>query len=428
MRYLDTLAHGLDTLHIWLSWAAAYMLPKALVQHLDAALKQYRAADSEGFLFGVERWIPLVNSLNEVSNGQPMMFQAAQVKGVRHYAWALVFPGIVVKLSRPKDSIALPGYPQVFIEISGRYLQFANRDHESVVTMLVAALSNLIGSEPVTCNVSRADLFADFLTDEPFADGDKSRFVSRAKERCSYSHDTSGAAPWAQAAPVLTVGVTSNTPLAMHESQSFQFGNSWSGFRFGSGALLARIYSKTIQAAKRDPSAMDLLESYGNPDGHVIRVEYQMRSEALASLSPESVDLRRYAHFNEAIGVLWAYLTTSWLTLREDSDTEAIRNREIDQFWTYVVAAFGPNSHNIRRNKLLGSASSDMLIDQALGCLMSACAVSGLPMSRLWELRHHVKQLLDSLMPRKQPKLLHKTEFERRYAARLAEYAGVAHG
>lgn len=175
----------------------------------------------------------------------------------------------------------------------------------------------------------------------------------------------------------------------MHETPAYESvpveihyrGRDWSGYRFGSGDLLARVYSKSLQA-RTDYGAPLTLDAYGNPTGHVIRVEFQVRADALATMDVGAGDLRNWYTLAQHLPAVWRYLSGAWLTLREASDTETVRNRALDPLWREVVAAFDPRTDGtsgvVVRCERAPLADVGQLLTQAIGCIVSAAASLGL--------------------------------------------------
>jgi hypothetical protein len=289
--------------------------------------------------------------------------------------------------------------------------------------------------------LSRIDLFADVMISAPLGLDDLGRFVSRARSRSVYldavASPAGASAP--QGGPLL-----GNTGAAMHpgggplaEVPAYEAhpvevhyrGPCWSGFRFGAGDLLARVYSKSIQA-RVDHAARALLDSYGNPDGHVIRVEYQLRADALATMDVGAGrDLRNWYVLRDVLGSVWAYLSREWLTLREAHGDAAMRNRELDPLWLSIISAFDAGSvGSVSRSVRAPLTDVARLITQAVGCVVSAAASLGLhhsapaPAVLLAWLRR-VRYLL-GVEPDRVP-TLDSDRFRVAYANALGRYGGV---
>jgi len=376
------LGYGVDTLIFWLSWDEAYSLPGPFQAALDTALLAYRdGADSN--LVGIHDHLWL---FNPAGNSQQSAYEVAEVQSGRKFRWRLMFQGgmISVSLAAPRASTRRAGQVHAYVEVSGRYMAACGRDADAVISMCSDSLARLVGADPSRVQISRIDLFADVLSPEPLRLDHVHLFVSRSKARTVYGLPGDGQPEGAASAP--GGPLLGNTGAAMHEVLAYEEhtveihlrGPHWSGFRFGAGDLLARVYSKTVQAIT-DYSARLLLDSYGNPEGHVIRVEYQLRAGALASMELDGVrDFRSWPLLLRHMSSLWAYLSRSWLTLREDSHTEVVRNRPLHPLWQAVISAFDPSAPLVTRSFRGPVASVSSLLTQAVGCIITAAGALGL--------------------------------------------------
>jgi hypothetical protein len=127
---------------------------------------------------------------------------------------------------------------------------------------------------------------------------------------------------------------------------AYHDGGTFTGFVFGSGSVLARIYNKSLQARQRHDDAYPALLAERNPDTFnptrdVWRLEFQLRREGTtgfrlytqpdvddddatieAELAAEDLPhlgtLPRLFRYEDA---LWRYLTTHWLRLVEEDGT-----------------------------------------------------------------------------------------------------------
>jgi hypothetical protein len=128
---------------------------------------------------------------------------------------------------------------------------------------------------------SRVDVFADQQGWVPQHD-DFHRFRCRALRRCTFE-----------------------VPRQQHG-----YGRRLSGFTFGKGDLLARIYDKTLEAAVTGKTWPELLWESRDPELPVWRLEFQFRRPVLAELGLHGMaDVIR--HWQG----LWDF-GTRWLTLR----------------------------------------------------------------------------------------------------------------
>jgi hypothetical protein len=142
-------------------------------------------------------------------------------------------------------------------------------------------------------------------------------------------------------------------------------GGTFTGFVFGSGAILARIYNKGLQARQRHDDSYEALLAERDPDTFdltrdVWRLEFQLRREGTtgfrlytepdadddeaaieAELAAEDLPhlgtLPRLFRYQDA---LWRYLTTHWLRLVGD-DGSANRSRwPVHATWTLLREDF----------------------------------------------------------------------------------------
>jgi hypothetical protein len=148
---------------------------------------------------------------------------------------------------------------------------------------------------------------------------------------------------------------------------AYHDGGTFTGFVFGSGAILARIYDKGLQARQRSDDAYFALLSARNPtrfdpEQAVWRLEYQLRREGATGFrlyTPPDVDdedatieaelsaedlphlgtLPRFFAYQDR---LWQLLTTHWLRLVVD-DGSANRSRWlVHPTWQVLQEGFGP--------------------------------------------------------------------------------------
>ncbi len=390
------LGHGLDTLVLNFYWPEGkYSLPEGLPEKLDALKDQYRVNPEAAILWGVDAYLPIPNPALDGS-----LYEAALVRPTRHYPWQLSFgaDAVLVSLSAAKDTTRRSTFPAVRVELTGRFMMYARRDAQAVVSWLLEALENLTGSRPERIQVSRADVFVD-LEVQPgtFKLQDVDRFTSRGRVRGLYSV---GEAAGRQAPAPHGEGPMSNTPPATRleappsweegpeHVAAFLRGREWSGFTFGRGPLMARVYSKTIEA-KAKPVSRVLLRSYeealGPITGEVVRVEFQLRSEVLAELvvPGDGSDLRDWYDFLWFIPAIWEYLTGSWLVLRDKGDYKNAWHAPVDPVWLLVQGAFKKGGENegfgpAVRDKRLGAVDPVALLKQALGAFMTAKVVAAL--------------------------------------------------
>lgn len=110
-------------------------------------------------------------------------------------------------------------------------------------------------------------------------------------------------------------------------------GRRFTGFTFGRGPLLARLYDKTVELRSSGkvwfiPKWQAAGYANEETDGHVWRLEFQVRREVLRKcelVTAEmkstvdgigSTEVKRWDDLKKGLNDLWRYLTSSWLTYR----------------------------------------------------------------------------------------------------------------
>jgi hypothetical protein len=392
------LSAGVDTLNLWFSWAESYDLPQAFTTTLTNLLEQFRANGRREPVF-----VPLLE-FAAIFNpflpaGEIPVFEVARVSGDKHYAWALVFgqDALTIKFSRPKDSIKRLDYAQVFVEINARYISAAALEIGELVTRLVTALESIVGASVRMKRINRVDQRADLGSLNPlFTLSDLERFVTFARSKSVYQEspeptppslsNRGGALYTSPTTGMAAHGAPDASTLPDAVTVAHMSGQQWSGFTFGRGDLLARVYSKTLEARSK-PLARDLLAAYPLVRAcdlktkkefdveHVSRVEFQVRSDVLktfVSSDGERLDLRDWDTFLEHQSKLWAYLC-EWLSLRDVNLKDTNRHRwAVSSVWEVVRGAFGAAAR-LERVKV-GQALASQLMQQAYGCIVSAAA------------------------------------------------------
>ena len=188
--------------------------------------------------------------------------------------------------------------------------------------------------------MSRLDLAADFSVPEGLSSEFlKQHCVCRSRKRVFYEDDT--------------------------DTETAYFGATSSPIRL-------RIYDKTRELLK-SPTKTWQREVWGEQSyDRVMRVEYQIRREALRELGiAECSDLQKVAG-------IWEYLALIWFTLRLPEDKNTSR-RAIHPFWISVqaVAKNLGESVTIRRQRFQAQPSVTRVLSQLRGHLVSFASLNG---------------------------------------------------
>lgn len=434
------LSSGIDTIELWWSWGISYNLPETFLNELTAARDQYRLDSTSSPMVDVENLCVTNPHVLASEPGCIGVFESARYRSVRHYSFALTFgdEAMILAFATPGKGSRRPGMNQVSVTINARYINSMGGDISGIISTLTAGLSSMVGSSPDLVRVSRVDLRSDIGSQAGlFKLEDLERFVSLARIRRPYlvggDDGVSGMPPLST--PRGNTGASAYVPdglpfapKAMNEVEAALIGLKWSGFRFGSGDLLARIYSKTLEAVRK-PHAKDYLNSLELIEGeHVTRVEFQLRSPVLAffMLGEDCHDFRDWSVLEAHLPELWTYLT-HWLTLRTPSTTDSNRWRwDLDPLWIMVQGSWGVSGNELRRAVPPPSVQIAQLVSQSVGCLLSAAAIFAhdvreltLPIALHDLLRHHFR-MPSSLLP-----AALTSDWTRVYSERFVRFTGL---
>jgi hypothetical protein len=199
-----------------------------------------------------------------------------------------------------------------------------------------AAAPDVLGA---TLKASRVDLYVDTQGWEPKR-SDLDRYVSRGVAKTDY--------------------VTTH-----HRGRRF------SGFTFGQGAVVARIYNKTLELRARGQTWPRAIWQDADPDRPVWRVEFQFRREALQAFGVDTV-----ADALVDRQGLWEYGTSKWLSLRVGApgDSNKWRSHITREWWTIQRAEIGSPSSPLVRVRM--QAASELKLVQGLAGYATALAAA----------------------------------------------------
>ena len=349
-------AHGIDTLHLS-SWCPVSEDARRRLDGLRGLAEAHDVVIGSGDL----RW-------SLAPHGRP-----------GGYRYLLDGPACAVAL-RGRD---LDGQPSAFVEIRAGYLW--RLGPVRAVARILEALRAWAprGAEwPPRVTVSRIDLAADVQGWQPSGVeltapiGTAPAWVSRTVSRTRSAEPVKGGTKRAR-----DLGAD-----ALHLR-----GRRFTGYSFGAGDLLARIYDKTAEIRKSGKRWCGAIWLAGGADPSlpVWRVEYQLRGDTLRELVIAVTDPRLQAVaacvtdwgiVRQGLDGLWSYLTTreagrGWLdlrrvALREDGtpDPAAVaRARDLGRFdqgwvrdpaWVAISALrWGPESAIARAGRIRAASA-----------------------------------------------------------------------
>jgi len=220
---------------------------------------------------------------------------------LRRYGWR----GYPLWLSSPRFEVCLGGsdpFPPVYLQLHAEHIHSLGID-----AAVGDAESFLVGVLfPRGCHVvaSRVDVFVDEQGWTPRRE-DSTRFRCLARRRRMFEVSR----------------------------QEHGYGRRLSGFTFGKGDLVARIYDKSLEMAVVGATWPELLWKGRDSAQAVWRVEYQFRRPALAAMG--LTGMRDVVRHRQA---LWDY-GCRWLSLRSRISDTNLARWPVAPVWTQLASA-----------------------------------------------------------------------------------------
>ncbi len=230
--------------------------------------------------------------------------------GVRGYPFLLKASGYDVILGAKEP------FPPVLIEIRSRRLHELGA--EESVREVVERLEGDVFEGSCVLLPSRIDVYADIQGWEPVL-SDFERFACRAKHR----------------------------ELYQPEGRAYDFGSELSGYKFGKGPVVGRIYNKTLEQRVKTDRGASIFWDGMDADRPVWRIEFQFRRTALVEFglaSSETVLQNRQ-------GLWWQGL--DWLSLRARSHHAKRSRWPEDPMWQWLrTIAIGLPCNQLVRTRM----------------------------------------------------------------------------
>ena len=258
-------------------------------------------------------------------------------KGARLFPFILEDNAFRVQLSRSKAK----SMPMAYVKISSDYLAHVG-PHEAENRL--SAILRAFG-EPQAANVSRIDVYADFVSGFDMEGWTRQSWVTRASAINAYSVD-----------------------------------GRFSGWTVGQGSdISGRLYDKTLEIlVKRYRDYLPEVWRAGgwNGEDRVWRCEFQFRREVLGQHG-----LKGFLQVMDNLNGLWSYATTEWLRLTLPNLEDKTRSRwPIHPLWTYIASIDwatpgGPLSRRYSLARLPGEA---YLYGRGLSALIAFMAREGI--------------------------------------------------
>lgn len=258
-------------------------------------------------------------------------------KGAGMFPFVLQDNCFRIALSRP----AAKSLPLAYVQISSHFLNAA-KPHlaESILRQLLDQLGDV---DPVT-NVSRIDLYIDFISDVDMESWSREAWVTRA-----------------------------------HTINSYSVKGRFSGWAIGLGGIMAaRLYDKTLELENSGKDYLkDLWAKAGWKEGQKVwRLEFEIKRELLTQKGIPSLP-----EVLNHLGSLWAYATDEWLRLTLPSAEDGTRSRwPVHPLWQCLSSVdWGGDSGPLLRRFTMTRVPDDAyILGRSLGLLFSYMAKTGL--------------------------------------------------
>lgn len=215
-------------------------------------------------------------------------------KGTSIFNYVLEDNAFLIQLSRPNKAM-----PMAYVRLSSEYLtHLLPAEAEKRLSTILSQL----GALESTANVSRIDMFVDFVSHQDMEAWKREAWVTRAASVNSYAID-----------------------------------NRFTGWSIGLGAVLAaRLYDKLFEIIKSNKGYLiPLWKAAGWKEGEPIwRLEFQFKREMLIQK-----DLSKLNDVLTNMNGLWSYATTEWLKLTLPNPEDKTRSRwAIHPMWASLAS------------------------------------------------------------------------------------------
>ena len=279
------------------------------------------------------------------SSGHLINFQKIDLvmspAGKKPYTYVLLNDDFTLKLAK---EVLNGRFPEIFIELRSQFLWRLGYKH--IYTFIKEWVSTW--AEIKSDVVSRADLSTDV---KGFPSIQIKNIVSRARKDKSYL----------QLIPI-------------QQGEIYYYGSKITGWVFGSGPLMMRIYDKLAESKIVHKEWFHDLWKQGGWDeeSDVTRVEIQMRRGFL-----KEFNVTTFENFEKSLGDIFRYITQDWFTLREPSGDKNRSRWPVTPFWSEVQTSinnFG-KIYGLARGKIK-EVKENVLIPQAAGLITSIGATN----------------------------------------------------
>jgi hypothetical protein len=316
--YFKLLRFGVDSLYL--------SYPGEIFAAVDDELKELKqiAQSPEAHLQAKAQY-PVNDHIFEVKD-----------KGKGFFLYRLQDNAYHIQLSRSRS------LPFAYVQLSSEYLTY-RRPLEAEKAL--RRVLDQLGTVHESANVSRIDLFVDFISSENMESWNRHAWVTRASAINAYSVE-----------------------------------REFSGWTIGAGGVIScRLYDKTLEIKKQSKKFYlhELWKATGwSGDDKVWRLEFQLKREVLTQKG-----LSKLAEVLDNLNGLWSYAVTEWLRLTLPNLDDQTRSRwPIHPLWGYLSSIDwntdgGPLLSRFNNARIPGD---DWLCKNGLSTLVSFMAREGI--------------------------------------------------
>lgn len=228
-------------------------------------------------------------------------------------------------------------FPRAYVELKAPFLWAGWENAAAAAERLMGSVCNVVDAEELDVQVSRIDLACDFMgwTPEPELLDEVFGRVVRRDLQFEWGEHEHG---------------EKERPLLAPWVRPHHVGRRFTGFTFGGGQMLARLYDKTVEIQRsRKDWFKPLWQGGGWVDeassGNVWRLEYQIRREPLTKAEVvsdgDAMLMKSWSDVKRGLDPLWQYLMSEWLTYRLPRSAED-RKRLHPRWQRLMGATFCP--------------------------------------------------------------------------------------
>jgi hypothetical protein len=214
-------------------------------------------------------------------------------KGTSMFSYVLVDNAFRIQLSRPLKMV-----PMAYIKISSEYLTYKTPEQAEAY---IYDLLKQLGSIQSSANVSRVDLYVDFVSKQNMEAWTREAWITRAGSVNTYS-----------------------------------IKGQFTGWAIGlGGAIAARLYDKLYELQTSNKTyLLNLWQMAGRLEGEPVwRLEFEMKRDFL-----KQKELVPLTSVLENLNGLWSYATTEWLRLTIPNPDDQTRARwPIHPLWVALA-------------------------------------------------------------------------------------------